>query len=278
MANRPVKEQPEFWVGISNFELPFVLFLQKVAMVSRFSKFHLQFQDLLSSCLLSYFPLFLYSFGRTDLCLKLTHGLMFYALLSSVAKFTIPRMRPAHYPGVFGEGCVQSSSFPSRHSIAVAVFSSIIPWPIFKYIFIFSMALNRVITGAHFPSDTLAGILIGFLCNWLAEQITNPIILTFVGLVALYLWPSAARAVGSPIALLYLPDSYHCHPPTLIITIAIYYIHNNYIRGYFYRRKAGQYLCFVVEVTCTVLYTALLALINIVGNKYIITSTTEQIQ
>ena len=30
------------------------------------------------------------------------------------------------------------------------------------------MALSRLYVGVHFPSDVLAGVLVGLLCGWLA--------------------------------------------------------------------------------------------------------------
>ncbi|WP_448564488.1 phosphatase PAP2 family protein [Thalassotalea ganghwensis] len=59
-------------------------------------------------------------------------------------------------------------SFPSGHTMAafllaclVILFVGVSAWPI--YIWAISIACSRVILGVHFPSDTLAGALLGTL-------------------------------------------------------------------------------------------------------------------
>ena len=257
MANRRVTSQPEFWDLPNQIEIPIVKALQKIFMVKQFPQFHKRFQDILSTRYFSYYPLFLYSFGQTELSLKLARGIIFYALLSSLGKFTFPRKRPQRYPGIIAPEKIPSSSFPSRHSIAVAVFSSIIPWPLVKYLFVISMCINRVVTAAHFPTDTIVGIIIGYFCVYLGEIFHNPYVLSFLGIIALSIWPSASRAIGGVLPVLFVSPSFHCDPLTSIQVFVFYIIQNYYVRAILSKKNANRWLYFFIEVLMSSFITGL---------------------
>ncbi len=104
-------------------------------------------------------------------------------LLSLIAKILVERSRPYDYfydaiargevvmNNIFST--VVSNSFPSSHSaLAFAVATALVGvygrrlW--FVYPIAGWLALTRVYVGAHFPSDILAGALIGVAGSWVA--------------------------------------------------------------------------------------------------------------
>jgi len=94
------------------------------------------------------------------------------SLINYFLKVYFERSRPL---AVFGEGNINifyeklyKNSFPSGHTQAVAAVCAFMFMTVRKYwylyvIFIFGMALERIYVGAHFPSDTAAGAILGIL-------------------------------------------------------------------------------------------------------------------
>ncbi|MBU2579092.1 phosphatase PAP2 family protein [Patescibacteria group bacterium] len=71
-----------------------------------------------------------------------------------------------------------TSSFPSGHAVCFFALSSLIYFynkkiGIIFLIFSFLMGLARVFCGVHWPSDILAGAVIGIFSAWLIKNISN---------------------------------------------------------------------------------------------------------
>ena len=100
-------------------------------------------------------------------------------LSSNLIKDLVQRIRPCNVlPDVhLLVGCTKSYSFPSSHAVnnfAAAVFLSKF-YPRFRvsfYIGAFLMAVSRIFVGVHYPSDVVAGTIIGIA----------------VGIVFVYVW------------------------------------------------------------------------------------------
>ncbi len=67
-------------------------------------------------------------------------------------------------------------SFPSGHTLHAVAFSMVAAayypflfWIVFPFTFL--VAISRMVLGLHYPSDVLAGALIGFCIAWLSFQI-----------------------------------------------------------------------------------------------------------
>jgi membrane-associated phospholipid phosphatase len=93
-------------------------------------------------------------------------------LNSSLLKFLFVRPRPCHaLPDVhLLVGCGSGYSFPSSHAVntfaAALVLAYFLPrwtWAFFSFAII--VAFSRVYVGVHYPSDVLAGSIIGLLCG-----------------------------------------------------------------------------------------------------------------
>jgi undecaprenyl-diphosphatase len=99
-------------------------------------------------------------------------------ILVNLAKYGIGRARPKHFAdaGPFAfhpfSGDAGWASFPSGHSttaMALGVALALL-FPRFRWVFVtlgFWIAVSRLGTRAHYPSDVLAGCLAGGLTAWL---------------------------------------------------------------------------------------------------------------
>jgi membrane-associated phospholipid phosphatase len=108
------------------------------------------------------------------------------AILTSILKYSINRPRPyITYPFIEQAASGGSPSFPSGHtSTAFAFATSVsIAWPkwyiiVPSYVWAGAVAYSRMDLGVHYPSDVLAGAIIGagsaFLCyqgqKWLNRR------------------------------------------------------------------------------------------------------------
>jgi undecaprenyl-diphosphatase len=77
-------------------------------------------------------------------------------------------------------GCSGAFSFPSSHASnlfgAAVLFSRFYPalWPLFFLIAAMG-SYSRIYVGVHYPSDVLAGALLGVLCAWMLIVVSRPI-------------------------------------------------------------------------------------------------------
>ena len=110
---------------------------------------------------------------------KMLAVLIVAATISFTLKNLITRERPfVTYPDIEKLSQAGSSSFPSGHTIeafAIAVAFSI-AFPRLKFIiplFIWAsiVAYSRMALGVHYPSDVIAGMIIGGLIGWIVPAL-----------------------------------------------------------------------------------------------------------
>src|ERR1017187_599755 len=109
-------------------------------------------------------------------------------LASAVLKPLVHRLRPSHEPGIeyllhFVSGYRGGLyGFVSSHAcnfFAVAIYlhltaSGKIRWlPFLMYPIVFLVIYSRIYLGVHYPSDVIAGSLLGALLGWLTAKIYN---------------------------------------------------------------------------------------------------------
>jgi membrane-associated phospholipid phosphatase len=105
-------------------------------------------------------------------------------LISELLKLTVNRERPAdRYPyEIFVSSATHGSSFPSGHTAAAFATATTLAleyrkWYIVvpAYLWAGSVAYSRMYLGKHYPTDVLAGIVIGvgssYLSRWLKKKL-----------------------------------------------------------------------------------------------------------
>jgi len=113
-----------------------------------------------------------------------------FALLALAVGFTIdiiisyifPRPRPfVSYPELVKNLnlTVDLTSFPSRHAIAVFAMAGSIwmadlwhfrNWGIFLFVVAFLISIARIAAGVHYPSDIVAGMIVGIVSAWIIKE------------------------------------------------------------------------------------------------------------
>lgn len=125
------------------------------------------------------------------LCWKRTRRAGFAALLALAAGFVCTNLilknwvsRPRPWLDVAGLTALVTendpNSFPSGHTTAAFAFASALrhtaPRAWMKWAALAAavlMAFSRLYVGVHYPSDVLAGVVIGLLAGWLAKCLTD---------------------------------------------------------------------------------------------------------
>jgi len=105
----------------------------------------------------------------------------------------IARIRPYELEGFADLLMIErqsEKSFPSGHSVAVFEMAFAVAyytkkkgrgvWGVFAYILACLIAYSRLYVGVHYPSDVIAGAVIGTVCGILAVVIVNAIYKKFV--------------------------------------------------------------------------------------------------
>jgi membrane-associated phospholipid phosphatase len=102
-------------------------------------------------------------------------------ILTTIAKYTINRPRPfVTYPFIEKQTGGGSPSFPSGHtSETFALATSLsLTWPKWyviapSFIWAGAVGYSRMDLGVHYPSDVLAGAVLGAGCSWLTFKINQ---------------------------------------------------------------------------------------------------------
>jgi len=99
---------------------------------------------------------------------------------------------PVDTSGDVNDPLIQGYSFPSLHSLNMAVITSSIH-SFFKdkisliimLVLSFGIAFSRIVTANHFPSDVLTGLAIGFITTFLVNKVTRKYALKHIYLAIL---------------------------------------------------------------------------------------------
>lgn len=133
-------------------------------------------------------PLFVYSIGliRNDTTIKkkglyFAETFLFSAFISTALKYGVNRERPfITYPDLEKETSGGSPSFPSGHtsaafSTATSLSIAFPKWYIVVPSFLWASAVgySRMDLGVHYPSDVLAGAIIGCGSAYLTYQLNH---------------------------------------------------------------------------------------------------------
>lgn len=112
---------------------------------------------------------------------KMVAVMIVASLMSFTLKSLIPRTRPfVTYPDIVKLSEAGNSSFPSGHTLeafaVVVAFSILVPKrklfiPLFFWASV--VAYSRIALGVHYPSDVLAGMIIGSFIGWLVPWLIN---------------------------------------------------------------------------------------------------------
>jgi membrane-associated phospholipid phosphatase len=103
------------------------------------------------------------------------------AIIANIAKYSINRTRPfVTWPFIEKEASGGSPSFPSGHTSDAFAFATSLSltypkWYIIAPSFLWAGAVgySRMDLGVHYPSDVLAGAIIGAGCSWITFRVNK---------------------------------------------------------------------------------------------------------
>jgi membrane-associated phospholipid phosphatase len=104
--------------------------------------------------------------------------------ITTILKYTVDRERPfVTYPDIIQKGKAESPSFPSGHTsgafaTATSVSLAYPKWYVIvpSYAWAGTVGYSRMHLGVHYPSDVLAGALIGSGCAYLTYRINQKLL------------------------------------------------------------------------------------------------------
>lgn len=197
-----LKEKLEGFLNkLNDIEIGMIRNFQKIFLAEKLVNFHRSYEFLSSPKLFSFIPLLFFSLNRFDKSFQFAKCSIFYIYLSHKFKKLLFRKRPYEYPNIFNPEHVSSSSFPSNHSAGSVILASFFPFHFFvKFLFVLLMLMNRVILGCHFPTDTIAGAIIGLFIIFLSKLIENRIIIILILFYIFYDDPYFSWLFGSSLA------------------------------------------------------------------------------
>jgi membrane-associated phospholipid phosphatase len=113
--------------------------------------------------------------------LNIGSALVVTVIITTVAKYTVNRTRPfIKYPYIEKEAAGGSPSFPSGHTseafaLATSISLTYPKWYVIAPSFIWAGAVgySRMDLGVHYPSDVLAGAVLGAGCAWLTNKVNK---------------------------------------------------------------------------------------------------------
>lgn len=101
-------------------------------------------------------------------------------VVAEIIRFILPRSRPfvENKVNVILQHSASESSFPSGHAsfffaLAVVAYFYNKKLGIFLFISAFLISISRVFGGIHWPSDILAGAIVGIFSGWLVVKLTK---------------------------------------------------------------------------------------------------------
>ena len=113
--------------------------------------------------------------------LNIGSALVVTVIITTVAKYTVNRTRPfIKYPYIEKEAAGGSPSFPSGHTseafaLATSVSLTYSKWYVIAPSLLWAGAVgySRMDLGVHYPSDVLAGAIIGSGCSWITFKVNQ---------------------------------------------------------------------------------------------------------
>ncbi len=123
--------------------------------------------------------------------------MLFSAIVAAVVTYGLkPLLDMARPPGVYEQGMfnligdsIRSGSFPSAHAVTAFTFAGLLIFGLklrmagtaLLLVIASLMAVSRMVAGVHWPTDVLAGSVVGLVSVWIAVWITDR-------------WPAARHA------------------------------------------------------------------------------------
>ncbi len=100
-------------------------------------------------------------------------------VFAEIIRYLLPRSRPFVYNQInLLLGKVNESSFPSGHAVFFFAIAAVVYFynkkaGLIFFLAAFLISLARVFVGVHWPSDILAGAVVGMISGWLVMKIAK---------------------------------------------------------------------------------------------------------